>query len=34
MPDLPILVPADNEENNLAQLINEIVAAMAQTHHV
>lgn len=30
MPDLSILIPAHNEENNLAQLINEIVAAMAQ----
>lgn len=30
MPDLSILIPAHNEENNLAQLINEIVAVMAQ----
>jgi glycosyltransferase involved in cell wall biosynthesis len=30
MPDLSILIPAHNEENNLAQLINEIVAAVAQ----
>lgn len=30
MPDLSILIPAHNEQNNLAQLINEIVKAMAQ----
>ena len=28
MPDLSILIPAHNEQTNLAQLINEIVAVM------
>jgi dolichol-phosphate mannosyltransferase len=28
MPDLSILIPAHNEQNNLTQLLNEIVAAM------
>jgi dolichol-phosphate mannosyltransferase len=30
MPDLSILIPAHNEQTNLAQLINEIVAVMPQ----
>jgi dolichol-phosphate mannosyltransferase len=30
MPDLSILIPAHNEQDNLAQLINEIVAVMPQ----
>lgn len=29
-PDLSILIPAHNEQNNLTQLLNEIVAAMTQ----
>ena len=30
MPDLSILIPAHNEQNNLTQLLNEIVAVMTQ----
>lgn len=31
MPDLSILIPAHNEQNNLAQLLNEIAKVMPQT---